>query len=280
MKTAVIFDLDGVIVTTDEYHYQAWQRVEYRQPRSILYDRQTARAFAARHSRLHRDHGKERTLQKWIVRFFVESSYVNAQNKEMPCYLMSKIACELVAHKLTGEKGVLFTIAYIQRFHEMEAAERAGLEAPNAAMPAPRLGEYNACARIVVRTLHDMGATPDDIVAFLKGIYEPLGIAIKIEIPDKAEPGVFTAKRIAEMLGICSTSGKPHAQAVSCILNENLFIGDNHKSAVTMDYGNHIGVSVRYDEYAVRTLMEWIAEYGYPEEVYGFERTYRVRYAD
>jgi len=212
--------------------------------------------------------------------FFIESSYVNAQNKEMPCYLMSKMACELVAHKLTGEKGVLFTIAYIQRFHEMEAAERAGLEVPSAAMPAPRLGEYNACARIVVRTLHDMGATPDDIVAFLKGIYEPLGIAIKIEIPDKAEPGVFTAKRIAEMLGICSISGKPHAQAVSCILNENLFIGDNHKSAVTMDYGNHIGVSVRYDEYAVRTLMEWIAEYGYPEEVYGFERTFRVRYAD
>ena len=27
MKNAVIFDFDGVIVTTDEYHYQAWKRL-------------------------------------------------------------------------------------------------------------------------------------------------------------------------------------------------------------------------------------------------------------
>jgi Rha family phage regulatory protein len=53
--------------------------------------------------------------------FFVESKYVDAQGKERNCYEVTKKGCELIAHKLTGEKGVQFTAAYINRFHEMEA---------------------------------------------------------------------------------------------------------------------------------------------------------------
>lgn len=37
MKSCVIFDLDGVIVTTDEYHYQAWKRMADEE--SIPFDR-------------------------------------------------------------------------------------------------------------------------------------------------------------------------------------------------------------------------------------------------
>jgi hypothetical protein len=80
------------------------------------------------------------------------------------------------------------------------------------------------------------------------------------------------------MLSIYSTNGNPHAQAVSCILNENLFIGDDHKTVVTLDCGDHTGISVRYDEYAVQSVMNWLVEYEFPDEVYGFERTYYIRY--
>lgn len=52
--------------------------------------------------------------------FFVKSSYVNSQNKEQPCYLLTKKGCEMIANKTTGEKGVLFTYQYINRFEEME----------------------------------------------------------------------------------------------------------------------------------------------------------------
>ena len=51
---------------------------------------------------------------------FVKSSYVNSQNKEQPCYLLTKKGCEMIANKTTGEKGVLFTYQYINRFEEME----------------------------------------------------------------------------------------------------------------------------------------------------------------
>ncbi len=52
--------------------------------------------------------------------FFTESTYRNSQNKEFPCYRITKKGCEFIAHKLTGTKGTIFTARYINRFHEMQ----------------------------------------------------------------------------------------------------------------------------------------------------------------
>jgi Rha family phage regulatory protein len=52
--------------------------------------------------------------------FFIESTYKNSNNQSYPCYLLTKQGCEMVANKLTGEKGVLFTAAYVTKFNEME----------------------------------------------------------------------------------------------------------------------------------------------------------------
>ncbi len=55
--------------------------------------------------------------------FFVPSEYkVDGNNKKYSCYLLTKKGCEMVANKLTGEKGVLFTAQYVNRFEEMEKA--------------------------------------------------------------------------------------------------------------------------------------------------------------
>lgn len=58
--------------------------------------------------------------------FFVPATYLSEQNKEMPCYKVTKMGCEFLANKFTGEKGVLFTAKYIKRFHEMEDMLKAG----------------------------------------------------------------------------------------------------------------------------------------------------------
>ena len=220
-----------------------------------------------------------------LVDFFIDSTYTDSKGESRPCFLLSKMGCEMVANKLTGEKGVLFTVAYVAKFNEMEAAEQ-NEQVIRAAMPAPRLGEYNACARIVIRALRELGAMPEDIILFLRELYCPLGISIAtdalMEMDIESEPQTplfYTAKQIAEKLGVYSITGNPHPQAVSCILNENLFIGEEHISAVTQDYNGYVGVSIRYDDHALQSVKEWIAEYGFPEEVYGFERTYNVRYA-
>ena len=247
--------------------------------------REVAELIGKRHDHLLRDIGRYmETMEKstapkiGVSDFFLESSYFDSTGRILPCYLLSKMGCELVANKLTGEKGVLFTAAYVRKFNLMEAAERAELEASIAA-PAPRLGEYNACARIFVRALKSIGATPESIVSFLIGIYEPFGITVADNTEIESTPQMYTAKQIAEMLGVYSITGKPHPQAVSCILNENLFMSDDHKSAVTVDYGNHIGVSIRYDGYALQSVKDWLAEYRFPYEIYGFNKTYNIRYS-
>lgn len=55
-----------------------------------------------------------------LAEFFLESSYLDAQSKERPCYQITKKGCEFIAHKLTGQKGATFTATYINRFHEMD----------------------------------------------------------------------------------------------------------------------------------------------------------------
>lgn len=54
--------------------------------------------------------------------FFVPSTYINTQNKEQPCYELTKKGCDMVANKMTGSKGVIFTAKYVTRFDEMEQA--------------------------------------------------------------------------------------------------------------------------------------------------------------
>jgi len=52
--------------------------------------------------------------------FFIESTYINAQNKEQPCFLLTKKGCDVVANKMTGDKGILFTATYVTKFEDME----------------------------------------------------------------------------------------------------------------------------------------------------------------
>ncbi|WP_419893233.1 ORF6C domain-containing protein [Oceanobacillus kimchii] len=52
--------------------------------------------------------------------FFIESTYTDSNNQKRPCFLITKKGCDMVANKTTGQKGVLFTAAYVTEFEEME----------------------------------------------------------------------------------------------------------------------------------------------------------------
>jgi Rha family phage regulatory protein len=89
--------------------------------------REVAEMMGKRHDNLVRDIQKyAQTLEKTgelkieVSDFFKESTYLSEQNKTLPCYLLTRKGCEFVANKMTGEKGIIFTAKYINRFHEME----------------------------------------------------------------------------------------------------------------------------------------------------------------
>ncbi|MGM0969389.1 MAG: Rha family transcriptional regulator [Bacillota bacterium] len=52
--------------------------------------------------------------------FFVPSTYKDKLNRDKPNYFITCKGCDMVANKMTGEKGVLFTAAYVTQFNEME----------------------------------------------------------------------------------------------------------------------------------------------------------------
>ena len=60
--------------------------------------------------------------------YFIESSYKDASGKSNKCYECTKMGCEMLANKLTGEKGILFTAKYVKRFNEMEQHIKAQTE--------------------------------------------------------------------------------------------------------------------------------------------------------
>lgn len=54
------------------------------------------------------------------LKYFRDSTYIAGNGQEQPCFDVTKIGCEFLAHKMKGIKGAEFTMRYIGRFHEME----------------------------------------------------------------------------------------------------------------------------------------------------------------
>ena len=52
--------------------------------------------------------------------YFIENTYKDSMNRNKKCYSVTKMGCELLANKLTGEKGILFSARYVKRFNEMQ----------------------------------------------------------------------------------------------------------------------------------------------------------------
>lgn len=92
----------------------------------VIDSRDVAKMIGKTHKNLMRDirsyiNDLEESSKLSPRQFFIESSYISAQNKELPCFLLTKQGCEFVAHKITGRKGTIFTATYVSLFNEYEA---------------------------------------------------------------------------------------------------------------------------------------------------------------
>lgn len=55
-----------------------------------------------------------------VVEFYIESTYIDSKGEERPCYLCTKKGCDMIANKMTGKKGVIFTAKYTTAFEKMK----------------------------------------------------------------------------------------------------------------------------------------------------------------
>ncbi|MGE7694695.1 Rha family transcriptional regulator [Lysinibacillus sp. NPDC094177] len=90
----------------------------------VIDSRDVAEMVGKQHKHLMRDikgYAEVLTESKFgLSDFFIENTYQDTTGRTLPCYLLTKKGCDMVANKMTGAKGVLFTATYVTRFEEME----------------------------------------------------------------------------------------------------------------------------------------------------------------
>ncbi|GAE09580.1 putative antirepressor [Paenibacillus sp. JCM 10914] len=59
--------------------------------------------------------------------FFEASTYQDGTGRTLRGYDLTRKGCDMVANKMTGEKGVLFTATYVTKFDEMEKSQSLDL---------------------------------------------------------------------------------------------------------------------------------------------------------
>jgi Rha family phage regulatory protein len=200
--------------------------------------------------------------------FFINSTYLDCTGRELPCFLLSKMGCEMVANKLTGAKGVRFTAAYVIKFNEIEAITGGINTQP---YPAPRLREFNSAVRNILTGMTYCRAIPRKVMSFLRGVYEPLGITVQT---DGDDTGYYSVTEIAYMLKVYNKSGRPHGHAVSAIISK---LENTKQHAIVIPYGL-VGVNMRYDSNIVKAVKKWLEKNGFPSEVPHLNFFYHIYY--
>lgn len=101
-------------------------------------------------------------LQMEVSEFFIESTYVSSQNKEVKCYECTRMGCDMLANKMTGDKGMIFTAKYVKAFNEMK--QQLIVQQP------PALPSYSFSNYWIKREIASM--KPTDIPDYIDSLLE------------------------------------------------------------------------------------------------------------
>lgn len=121
--------------------------------------------------------------QMGLSDFFIPSTYRDASGKENKCYQVTKLGCDFLANKSTGEKGVIFTARYVKRFYEMEHKEKEKIYDTK----ATSLGEVASYVKEMDKRLDKQGTSPWKVCEAFKMVSEQFGICLPddfVKVPE------------------------------------------------------------------------------------------------
>ncbi len=191
--------------------------------------------------------------------YFIKSSYKDKKGEERTSYLFTKMGCEFIANKFTGEKGILFTAKYVKRFNEMQQVipqmvndlEKTKLEIQKTRAEAMALNAKNRAFNTLMKSIEKhQNLSPIAVQVFgLKGLEGIFGVDVGNYLPEVEK--TYSAKEVGEMLGIS-------ANKVGRIANAN--------GLKTPEYGRYVAdksknsdkevENFRYNENGVKVLQE------------------------
>ena len=138
--------------------------------------------------------------------FFIESNYQAGTGKSYKCYLLTRIGCDMVANKMTGEKGVLFTAAYVTKFNEME---KQSIKSLRTKQITPRIKPAFKDAIETSKLLESIGVKSGiALAAAIKAVEKNSGVDLteitKCLPPAEHETGYLNATELGKRIGVGS----------------------------------------------------------------------------
>lgn len=194
-----------------------------------------------------------------LVDFFIPSAYQDSKGETRPCYLLTKKGCDMVANKMTGEKGVLFTAAYVTAFEKMrEYIQKKQLSPDKTALAEAKVKNSRARTASVWLKLAQLNPIPtyQQICAHYASAELTGGEAV-LPLPP-VEEKTYSAAEVGELLGGVS------ANMVGRVANQNGLKTEEYGIEV-WDKSRHSSKQVptwRYNKKAVeklRTLIGGVA---------------------
>lgn len=115
--------------------------------------------------------------------YFIQSTYRDSSGKENKCYEVTRMGCDFLANKSTGEKGVVFTARYVKRFNELEQSKVQ----KEYDTKATSLGEVASYTKEMDRRMERQGSAPWKICQAFQMVSEQFGIQLPedfVKIPE------------------------------------------------------------------------------------------------
>lgn len=122
--------------------------------------------------------------------FFIKSTYkAEGNNKTYKCYDCTKMGCEMLANKMTGTKGIIFTARYVKRFNDMEQYIKQ--------QEVPQLSAENQAILDIVNAT-DKTETALAVRNFKEIITKPLNetIQIQADVIEEMKPAVVVKEAL------------------------------------------------------------------------------------
>lgn len=122
-----------------------------------------------------------------LSEFFVEAEYTDSTGRKLPCYFITRKGCDMIANKLTGRKGVLFTAAYVTAFEKMTKQ----LTAHSVQFFPPKstsAGEVSSLIKNVRITMEHQNSEPIKVARQTELLLRHFGIPVIDDFVEKPSP--------------------------------------------------------------------------------------------
>lgn len=110
--------------------------------------------------------------------FFVPAEYEDSTGRKLPCYLITKRGCDMIANKTTGKKGVLFTAAYVSAFEKMREQLEAQTSIQHYPAKSTSAGEVSSLIKNVRIVMERQNSHPRKVAKQTELLLTHFGIPV------------------------------------------------------------------------------------------------------